>query len=133
MEELEDIIWNLVNNIDLENTKRKITEYKQKNQQQIAMSFIKEAIHINPQQPITESSTKPKEMAPTTKPQEGKQENMKKQPTMILNQTRQMKSLTPEEQEKLIQMRKKAGGYSDEFPIKRAYSEAFTTLIPRNV
>jgi hypothetical protein len=130
---LEDIIFNLVNNIDLDVTKRKITEYKQNNQQQIAMNFIKEAIHINPQQNIVENSMKLKDSTVPSKQVDGKQDNVKKQPTVIQNQTRQMKSLTPEEQEKLLQTRSKAGGYSIEFPMKRAYAEAFATLVPKNL
>lgn len=136
LEEIEDIIYNLVNNIDIEETKKKISEYKQKNQHQIALNQVKESFKVNSEK-INEQKKQDVQMeAPNINEKQEKgqniKENVKRQPRALISQNHlQNQVLSIEEQESLMKIRAKAGGFQEDSCIKRAYEEALMTLIPK--
>lgn len=135
LEEVEDIIYNIVNNLDTDATKKKISDYKQKNMSSITYNAVRKSVGISRDENKVDlaksgdpgNNSEKSGKAPIRLEQK-QQDNVKKQPTMLFYKPIQEKDLTPEELEKLIATRLKAGGYDNSYPMKRAFEEAFNTL-----
>lgn len=99
------------------------------------MNQVKESFKVTNNEKIVEQK-KETNQAPNgnekhEKHQTGK-ENVKRQPGILSIQNHlQNKVLSVEEQEKLLKIRAKAGGFQEDSCIKRAYEEALMTLIPK--
>jgi hypothetical protein len=137
-----------VNQIDVEETNHQIAEYKQKNKTQIAKNTVKivsnsmvstntENVKEKKNVPLEEKKELNENMKQTYQPKYG----VKAQPSITGQHSKiQWESLTEEEQEKIIEKRKQAGGYDVksgfEMKIilkkrtKRAFQEAFSSILP---
>jgi hypothetical protein len=107
-----------VNQIDVEETNRKISEYKQNNKTQIALNKVKLVSKSmvsnseNSQEVKNVAVEEKKEINENMKQTYQPKYDVKAQPSITgQNSKIQWDSLTEEEQEKIIEKRKQAGGY----------------------
>eukprot|EP01080_Neovahlkampfia_damariscottae_P004304 gene4304-7660_t len=136
LEEVEDIIYNLVYQIDVEATNQKISEYKQNNKTQIALNKVKmvsKSMTDKPSEQKDEKKTKINNVENLNENEkyQPRQSTMKLQPSITgVHSKIEWDSLTEEEQAKITEKRKIAGGYDINDTTKRAFQEAFSSIFP---
>lgn len=121
LESVEDIIYNLVYQIDVDETNAKIAEYKQQNRTQIAKTKVKMVSQSMKENVSNQIKEKPKEnvqIKNITKNLNGNEkiyqpkQLTKLQPSIIgQHSKKEWDSLTEEEQQKITENRKLASGY----------------------
>eukprot|EP01027_Heterolobosea_sp_BB2_P015803 GEZU01022588.1.p1 GENE.GEZU01022588.1~~GEZU01022588.1.p1 ORF type:complete len:195 (+),score=51.81 GEZU01022588.1:418-1002(+) len=148
LEEIEDIIYNLVNDLDVIATNAKIEMYRKQNRENIAMNTIRKAGDRRAGEAQTRTQVKPEAQQRPGQPQGGPPSEY--QPQAMVAQQQQQQPLQPklikpaaapnanateenlsyEEAYRLRLLRAQAGGYKHDYPIVRAYEEAFSTVYP---
>lgn len=145
------LVYNLVHNIDVENTNRLIREYQQKNMEQIAKSKIRQAMEERKQLEEKKVVEQEQEIQQTVqqeqveKPSDGSyvpQQSFRVQPAPLT--TGPVRREQSEQEYGLLLFlvliysnsvqlkitRAKAGGFDQTFIMQRAFEEAFSTVYP---
>lgn len=137
-----------MNNINVDETNRKISEYLKKNRQQIALGKIRNAASAledkkNSSNLIVEdgiSSTSEKNQVEVSKSQQksNNQQNIAVGSQQVLSKflyfaSQNTENMSEEEKSQFLQIQKKAAGFDSTSTILRSYEEAFSTLYPTTV
>jgi len=132
-----------VNNINVDETNRKISEYLKKNRQQIALGKIRSAASALEDKKSSNlifedgtSSTVEKQQVDVDESQQksnnhqtvgGSQQVLSK---FLYFASRNTENMSEEEKSQFLQTQKKAAGFDSTANIRRSYEEAFSTLYP---
>ncbi|KAL0484748.1 CDK-activating kinase assembly factor MAT1 [Acrasis kona] len=149
LEEVEDIIFNIVNDIDVEETQEKIREYRNKNKMQIARNRARKDEEVRRKKQLAEEEVRKQQEAeaealnPTAAAQKQNVNTafipnnaplvFAPQPVPknqdAINAFMEFHNIKYQETQEQMQQRAKAGGYKMDYPLKRAEEEAFSTVI----